>query len=145
MGSGPCKDGNTARGSVTFTPWPVPKEPMTLAQAIARMEGFYAAGQVPNRPQRNNNPGDLEFTPFTQHFGAMHGDPRFAVFPSIVQGFEALEGLLKEPSYINLTVQEAVARYAPANENDVAIYTAAVCHWTGRRPGDVLGTFLEEA
>lgn len=127
---------------MSFEPWPLPSTPMELSRAIARMEGFYAAGQVPNRPQRNNNPGDIEFGPFAQRYGALHGDPRFAVFPSVVQGFEALEALLKTPEYVNLTIEEAVSRYAPSNENDVSIYTAAVCHWTGKQPGDVLGTFL---
>lgn len=30
-----------------------------LAQAIAFEEGFYAKGTKPNRPQRNNNPGNI--------------------------------------------------------------------------------------
>lgn len=129
---------------MSFEPWPLPPLPLTLAQAIARMEGFYAAGSVPNRPQRNNNPGDIEFGPFAQRYGAIHGDPRFAVFPDVVHGFEALNALLASPEYIGLTIAECVAKYAPSCENDTDLYTGAICHWTGKQAGDVLGTFLEQ-
>ena len=130
---------------MTFQPQPLPAIPMTLAEAIARMEGFYAAGQVPNRPQRNNNPGDIEFGTFAQRFGAVSGDPRFAVFPSVEAGFAALNALLREPSYHGLTLEQCINRYAPPVENNTNLYVAAVCHWTGRQPGDVLNSFLEQA
>lgn len=128
---------------MTFQPNPLPQIPMTLAEAIARMEGFYASGQVANRPQRNNNPGDIEFGSFARQFGATSGDPRFAIFPSAEDGFAALNALLRGPSYINLTIEEAVNRYAPPVENNTNLYVAAVCHWTGRQSSDTLGSFLE--
>lgn len=127
---------------MAFVPEAIPALPLTLAQAIARVEGWYAPGQVPNRPQRNNNPGDIEFGPFAQRFGAVSGDPRFAIFPTAECGFAALEALLKAPSYIGLTIEQAVNRFAPASENNVGMYVAACCHWTGRQPGDVLSSFL---
>lgn len=126
-----------------FLPAPKPNAPMTLDQAIARMEGFYVAGQVPNRPQRNNNPGDIEFGPFAQRYGATHGDPRFAVFSSVDKGFQALQALLRSDHYINLTIEQCVNKYAPPNENDDGTYVAAVCHWTGREPSDLLSNILE--
>lgn len=128
---------------MSFQPEPLPDLPMTLAQAIARMEGFYAAGQVPNRPQRNNNPGDIEFGPFAERFGATSGDPRFAIFPTVAKGFEALDALLRTPHYLGLTVEEAVNRYAPPVENNTSLYVAAVCHWTGKQSTDTLSSFLE--
>ncbi len=58
---------------------------MELIDAIARMEGFYAAG---SRAQRNNNPGNIVWGEFTQEHGALHIEvtpagekARFAVFP----------------------------------------------------------------
>lgn len=130
---------------MTYQPLPLPSVPMSLAEAIARMEGFYAGGQVANRAQRNNNPGNIEFGPFAERFGAVSGDPRFAIFPSVEAGFAALNALLREPSYQNLTIEQAVNRYAPPVENNTNLYVAAVCHWTGRQAGDILGSFLERA
>lgn len=126
-----------------FIPETLPNEPLTLAQAIARVEGWYAQGQVPNRPQRNNNPGDIEMGFFAMKFGAKNGDPRFAIFPSAQNGWRALNALLKTDSYIDLTVREAISRYAPPNENDVDMYVAAVCNWTKTTPTDTVRAVLE--
>ena len=120
----------------------LPELPLTLDQAIARMEGFYAQGQIPNRPQRNNNPGDIEFGPFAQRFGASSGDPRFAIFPSVAQGFLCLQALLRSDHYAGLTVAQCIERYAPSVENNTEVYIAAVCHWTGRQPTDLLSDIL---
>ena len=35
---------------------------------------------------RNDNPGDLVFGEFTERHGAIHGNPRFAVSPSLEAG-----------------------------------------------------------
>lgn len=116
-----------------FPPEILPSFPLTLEQAIARMEGWYAKGSIPNRPQRNNNPGDIEFGEFAQRFGSTQSDGRFAIFPSAEQGWNCLKALLRLPSYAGLTLQALVARYAPAVENDDAVYASAVAHWTGRQ------------
>lgn len=129
---------------MTFIPAPLPTGKLSIEQAIARVEGFYVQGQVPNRPQRNNNPGDIEFDSFSQKFGATHGDPRFAVFPTIDQGFACLSALLRASSYIGLTLEACINRYAPPSENNTGMYVAAVCHWTGRQPTDVLSAIFDE-
>ena len=123
---------------MTFQAEPLPALPMTLAQAIARMEGWYAQGKVPNRPQRNLNPGDLNFGTFAAKFGATNGDPRFAVFPSADAGWAALEALLKSPLYVGLTLEEAINRFAPPSENETHVYVQFVTRWTGRQATDVL-------
>lgn len=123
-----------------FPPEPLPPLPLTVAQAIGRMEGWYSQGQVANRPQRNNNPGDIEFGPFTEANGAIHGDPRFAVFPDAATGWAALQALLATPEYATLTIAEAVARYAPPSENNTDSYVASVCYWTGKQESDLVSS-----
>jgi hypothetical protein len=119
---------------------------MTLLEAIAREEGFYVAG---SRPQRNNNPGDLEYGPETIRFGATAGDPRFAVFADARTGWNALRSWLSVRAkfdangnlvggYIGATIEQAINRFAPPSENDSAGYVGNVCVWTGLQPADTL-------
>lgn len=122
---------------MSFVPEPLPQLPMTLAQAIARMEGFYAAGQVANRPQRNNNPGDIEFGDFARLYGATAGDPRFAIFPNTDAGFQCLNALLNSSAYANLTLEEVINKYAPPVENNTALYVSAIAFWTGIQPNQI--------
>jgi hypothetical protein len=106
-------------------------KPLTLLQAIARMEGFERDG---SRPQRNHNPGDIEWGKFAAAHGAVGPEPnsgRFAVFPDDAAGFAALACLLRTPGYAKLTVAEMVARYAPAGENNTQEYIECVCNWVG--------------
>lgn len=106
---------------------------MTLPEAIARMEGFYVAG---TRAARNNNPGNIEYGVFARRYGAAiekangHSIARFAYFPSVDVGFRALNDLLMA-HYSGLTVAQAIAKYAPATENDTQNYINQVCHWIG--------------
>ena len=127
---------------MSFTPEPLPPLPMTLAQAIARMEGWYSAGQVPNRPQRNFNPGDVEYGPFAQEHGAIGTDGRFAIFPDSNTGFACLECLLAGPDYATLTIEDGVNKYAPPVENNTALYVSAVCFWTKLEPTQIIGEVL---
>jgi hypothetical protein len=108
---------------------------MTLIEAIARQEGFYLVG---SRPQRNNNPGDIEFGPFAQKHGATKGDPRFAIFPSPDVGFAAMRALLNSPSYLGLTLAAALNKWAPPIENQTNSYIEHVCAWTGLTPETIL-------
>ena len=130
-----------------FPPEALPQGLLTLEQAIARMEGWYARGTVPNRPQRCNNPGDIEFGDFARRFNATMSDGRFAIFPTPVDGWNCLKALVREPQYRTLTLKDMVARYAPAVENDDAVYASAVAHWTGRQITDpvsgMLGSLVE--
>lgn len=103
---------------------------MNLSEAIARMEGWFAVTGEPNRSQRNNNPGNLEYDAFTREFGATGTDGRFAIFPDAAHGWNALRTLLLR-NYADLTVSEAINRYAPSNENNDTTYIANVCKWCG--------------
>lgn len=79
------------------------------------------------RNWRNNNPGNIEFGPFAQAAGAVGSDGRFAVFPSYEQGRAAKEQLIfSSPSYRDLTLEQAISRYAPPSENNTSAYLNAV-------------------
>lgn len=118
---------------------------MTLAEAIAREEGF----GVPNsRSTRNNNPGDLEYGAFAKQYGAdrletplFHKPARFAHFPSAVEGFAAMRALLKL-HYSGLTIKQMLNKYAPPVENDTNLYIYNVCKWTGLTEDTVIDQYL---
>jgi len=115
---------------------------MTLPVAIATIEGFYVPG---SRPNRNNNPGDIEWGPFARLHGATAletpkgSEPaRFAYFPTAELGFAALHALLTATSYYTLTIEEAINRYAPPSENQTGSYVDFVCRHVGCKPTDTV-------
>jgi len=112
---------------------------MTFLEAIARMEGFYVPG---SRPNRNRNPGDIEFGKFAIAHGATGSDGRFAVFPDPDTGFAAMKLLFQAPGYKGLTVAAALNRWAPPVENQTNHYIAAVCEWANCKPTDVIDALL---
>jgi len=83
---------------------------------------------------RNQNPGNIEYGPFARKYGATGSDGRFAIFPTMVDGLRAMAELLVVYSThpdgkggkID-TVEEAINRWAPSNENHTAAYIALVC------------------
>lgn len=85
-----------------------------------------------DRSVRNNNPGNLEFNSYTRGLGAIGTDGRFAVFPSREVGLAAQAGLLfNSKSYRDLTLAQAISRYAPAFENNTKAYASAVARAAG--------------
>jgi hypothetical protein len=82
------------------------------------------------RAWRNNNPGNMEAGAFANQHGAIGSDGRFAVFPNEAAGTAAVRALLGTAGYRNLTIADAIARYAPPHENDTAAYTAGVSRMT---------------
>jgi RHS repeat-associated protein len=73
-------------------------------------------------PFRDNNPGDITAGPFTSRNGQLGTDGRFAVFPGAGTGSQALHTLLTGGGYFNLSINAAVAKYAPSMENNTAGY-----------------------
>lgn len=124
---------------------PLPSIPYNLLQAFAREEGFYAEEMVPNRPQRNNNPLDLEWRPWMTVYGSTKGDPRFAIFPSADQGFAAAKHLFGFPLYRGKTISQAVGIFAPGNENNVNQYLLNVLAWCEAEPNTVIDGILDNA
>ena len=91
------------------------------------------SGRRLNRPQRNNNPGNIEYGPFARSQGAIGREPegRFAVFASPREGFRALVNLLQTDSYQSRTLSAAIHRFAPSSENNTAAYIQYVENRTG--------------
>lgn len=120
---------------------------MTLIQAIARMEGFGA--KPDNIPTSHNNPGDIRAGQWANAHGAIPAapDPRwkganrppspYAVFPSPSAGWLALRQLLAA-SYLGMTLAEAIAKYAPATENNTPGYVHVISGLTGLQPDTIL-------
>ncbi len=84
---------------------------------------------------RNNNPGNIEFGSFARLYGGIIGEGgRFARFETMADGIRALCELLivystkpdGKGGKID-TVEEAINRWAPNNENHTAAYIALVC------------------
>lgn len=81
---------------------------------------------------RNNNPGNLAYGEFARENGAIGKGPRnFAVFPDEATGRAALSALLRSNKYNNLTIANAIVKYAPPVENDVSLYHNRLRKMTG--------------
>ena len=102
---------------------------LLFLECIARMEGLHVTG---SRPQINNNPGDLEYHGWEAIYGGSLGsDLRFAKFPSVDQGYQALRHLFTFPLYFGKTLAVAFNTYAPSGENQTNVYLKNVCEWGG--------------
>jgi hypothetical protein len=119
---------------------------ITLLEAIAKMEGFFIDG---SRPQRNNNPGDIEYGKFTLAHAhcTLETVPdgevaRFAHFETTTDGYAVLAALLRSDGYKGLTLRKCIYRYAPPNENSSLNYVDLICEWTGLSPDDIIDAFI---
>lgn len=84
-----------------------------------------------DRASRNNNPGNIEYGRFTKKVGAVGTDGRFAVFPDRETGLKAIGSLLDGPSYRDLSIGQAITRYAPPFENNTTRYANTVASRAG--------------
>lgn len=75
-----------------------------------------------HRNWRNNNPGNIQYGDFAVSMGAIGSDGRFAIFPDMEMGYKAADALMKSKNYQNLTIGEAIKRWAPPSENDTGAY-----------------------
>ena len=75
---------------------------------------------------RDNNPGNIIAGPFATSQGAIGSNNGFAVFPDVATGTAALTTLLDGSSYQTLSVDAAIAKYAPPSQNNTASYQATV-------------------
>lgn len=121
----------------------------TLMKAIAAREGFNVEG---SRAQRNANPGNISYGAFAKAHGATRVEAdghsykgRFAVFPNEETGFACLRALLLSPTYKNLTIADAIQRYAPGVENDTESYLSYVCAQCGCKPTDIVWQVMTRA
>jgi hypothetical protein len=97
-----------------------------LANLISKEEGFGIIGSLPTR---NNNPGDLRHSPHSQHNA---NDPNgIGIIDNATDGWADLERQLKIYAERGMTLAQAIAEYAPPNENNSAQYLAFVCAGLG--------------
>lgn len=88
---------------------------------------------------RSNNPGNIEYGDFASRHGAIAsgyvpaGRQRgFAIFPTVEAGERARAALqFESPSYKNLSVLQAISRFAPPSENNTRAYANAVAKAAG--------------
>lgn len=80
------------------------------------------------RSWRNNNPGNVRMSEFARSNGAIGSDADgFAIFPTLDAGSAAKQKLIFEgKNYKDLSLSDAIARYAPPSENDTARYQRTV-------------------
>ncbi len=96
------------------------------------------------RAWRNNNPGCLRFSDFTQNNGAIGHAGGFAVFPDEDTGMRAIFALLRSDKYSAKTIASAMHSYAPPFENDTHAYNRYVQRMTGLAPNLILGSLSDE-
>lgn len=83
------------------------------------------------RAWRNNNPGCIRYSEFARTMGAIGSAGGFAVFPDENTGMAAIAKLLKSDKYCNLTISDAIIKYAPPHENDTEQYKHKLQKMTG--------------
>ena len=68
----------------------------------------------------HNNPGNIHIGDFARSYGATagrkDGDGRVAIFPDMQTGLRAMQDLIFNPSYINLTISKARNRWVNGDE-----------------------------
>ncbi|PRH86931.1 hypothetical protein C5L14_16730 [Labrys okinawensis] len=151
--SGPGGSGGGGFMKASYTPPPSAKAAINGMRAVRQSLGVttpqYDAGVPDNgerrfggsRSWRNRNPGNIEYGPFARSHGAIGSDGRFAIFPSEDVGTRAQESLLFDSKgYRNLTLAQAIHRWAPGFENDVPAYIRAM----GLDPNTKMSDFSPE-
>jgi hypothetical protein len=119
---------------------------MTLAEAIARQEGF---GKPKTIATLNHNPGNIiagAFSAGTGATGKVHG---YAVYPTDAFGWAALTELLTGPGYRGLNVEQAINKFCPPPDgsaltagNEPDVYVQNVCAWLGVSPSTPIAGLL---
>ena len=82
-----------------------------------------------SRSFRNNNPGNLRWGAWAESRGAANDGEGYAKWETPIQGLSAMVALLSIKSYRDLTIREAIQRYAPAaDHNSPNEYSDYVLH-----------------
>ena len=99
---------------------------------------------APTRGERNNNPGNIDYSPNNPWRGKLPRDmaiePRFERFDSPINGGRAAVKLIefyKDRRGIN-TIRGVIETWAPPNENSTEIYVAAAARAAGVDPDAVV-------
>lgn len=95
-------------------------EPQAMSQGkVKKARGgaslpFYQDGGDPNDPtraDRNNNPGNIKYSPFAKKYGAKKDKDGFAIFPDRSTGEKAMKELLTSKSYSDLSAKDAISKW----------------------------------
>lgn len=90
---------------------------------------------------RHTNPGNIVNSKFATEHGAIGRGNKFAIFPTKEVGMQAIISLLRSPSYNNLSIINAIKRYAPAaDNNDPVKYANTISRKTGLDVNRILNT-----
>lgn len=111
-------------------------------KAMGKTGAKSSAGGLP-RNLRNNNPGNIEYGEFAKKQGATGSDGRFAIFPDMKTGENAMANLLM--SYAKggtNTISSIINKWAPGSEkgNKPSAYIESVSKATGIDPNKPLST-----
>ncbi|SMH60428.1 structural protein [Azospirillum agricola] len=89
---------------------------------------------------RNNNPGNLRHGDDWQGLSDRQPDPAFCTFDDPVFGLRALMRVLLNyrRKHKLRTISQAIARWAPPNENDTPAYIATVARRCGVNPDNAV-------
>jgi hypothetical protein len=102
-----------------------------MAEAIQTFEGWFPG----SKSYRNNNPGNLRYTAWTQGQGATGQDSTgFSVFPTYEIGYAALTSLLmlRVRQHPDWTILDLFNSYAPPSDNNpTQTYAATVAKNAG--------------
>ena len=106
------------------------------------------AALVPTRGERNNNPGNIDYSPRNKWVGQLGIEappnpstrPRFARFDSALNGGRAVAVLMQnyQDNKGKNTVRGLIETYAPPNENSTNAYIDAVARAVGVDPDAVI-------
>lgn len=97
-----------------------------------------------SRAWRNNNAGNIRAGSFANRHGAVGEAGGFAVFPDEATGDAASEALLRTSTYSGLTVDEAIARRSPSNENDTTHLQGMIQDISGLSGEEIVGKLNKE-
>jgi len=100
----------------------------TIAQAMARMEGFFVPGA---RAARNNNPINLRDASGRYWSQYPRDAQGFIQFPTPEAGWEAALYQVNLDIGRGLSLEALIHKLAPAHENNTALYISNVAAWTG--------------
>ena len=94
-----------------------------------------------SRSYRNHNPGNIRTGTYAKWIDSKAGDDGvFATFRNTMMGVAALARLLAGGTYNNLTMSQAISRYAPPTDhNPTNDYIDYVCKYGGVKPTDIVG------
>jgi RHS repeat-associated protein len=109
-----------------------------------RYGGYFEVWSGGTRSWRNNNPGNIRAGDFANQQGAIGQAGGFAVFPDYQTGRAALGALLQTGVYSNLTISEAIEKYAPRPENDTEAYQKFVHEQAGVDLNELLKNLTPE-